>query len=129
MPDEPPFSDLLRRVRAGDAEAAAQLVGTYEPEIRRAVRVRLTDPRLRRTLDAMYICQSLLANFFVRAAAGQFDLQEPKQLLKLLVRMAHNKVLNHVRYQHAARRDGRRAEASPDALASVAGSEETPSQI
>src|SRR5262245_46654856 len=39
------FADLMRRVRAGDAAAAASLVRTYEPAIRRAVRVRLEDTR------------------------------------------------------------------------------------
>ena len=44
MAADPDFADLLRRVRAGDAQAAARLVKQFEPEIRRYVRVRLTDP-------------------------------------------------------------------------------------
>ncbi len=129
MTAEPSFPALLQRVRAGDAEAAAELVHAYEPEIRRAIRVRLTDPRLRRTLDSMDVCQSVLANFFVRAAAGQFDLREPKDLLKLLVTMARNKILDRTRQEQAERRDGRRTQASPDTLAAVADGGETPSQI
>ena len=42
------FQDLLRRVRAGDQQAAAEVVRACEPEIRRIVRLRLTDARLRR---------------------------------------------------------------------------------
>src|SRR5579883_3404747 len=109
--EESSFPLLLQRVRAGDAEAAAALVRSYEPEIRRAIRVRLTDPRLRRTLDSMDVCQSVLANFFVRAAAGQFDLREPKDLLKLLVTMARNKILDRTRQERAERRNGRRTQA------------------
>src|SRR5262249_38695152 len=83
----------------------------YEPEIRRAIRVKLTDPRLRRVLDSVDVCQSVLGNFFVRAAAGQFELDNPRQLLGLLVTMARNKVLDHARRQQADRRDQRRVEA------------------
>src|SRR4051794_23122623 len=90
MSADPAFPDLIRRVRAGEPQAAAELVCRYEPEIRRFIRVRLTDPHLRRTLDSVDISQSVLAAFFVRVIAGQFDLEEPSQLIKLLVTMAHN---------------------------------------
>src|SRR5262245_1727728 len=82
---EEDFADLLRRLRAGDADAARQLVARYEPEIRRTVRIRLTDPRLRRVLDSTDVCQSVLANFFVRVSAGEFDLSQPEQLTALLL--------------------------------------------
>src|SRR6516164_3751579 len=94
MSEDAGFAELIRRVRARDADAAAEVVRRYEPEIRRAVRVRLTDPGLRRVLDSMDICQSVLGNFFVRAAAGQFDLDRPEQLIKLLARMARNRLTN-----------------------------------
>jgi RNA polymerase sigma-70 factor (ECF subfamily) len=113
------FVELIQRVRAGDAEAAAEVVRRYEPEIRRAVRVRLTDPGLRRVLDSMDICQSVLGNFFVRAAHGQFDLHEPEQLLKLLVVMARNKLRDQVAYHQAARRDQRRLDAAAAPLEDV----------
>ena len=45
MAENDSFQALLRRVRAGDQEAAAELVRQYEGEIRRAVRLRL-DTRL-----------------------------------------------------------------------------------
>ena len=102
----------------------------YEPEIRRAIRVRLTDPRMRRLMDSMDICQSVLGNFFVRVAAGQFDLDEPEQLIKLLVTMARNKIRDQFRRQHAERRDqGRVAAAGNELLAAVADSADSPSQI
>jgi RNA polymerase sigma-70 factor (ECF subfamily) len=108
MSDDSSFDDLIRRVRARDEQAAAELVRRYEPAIRVAVRVRLSDPALRRSFDSMDICQSVLANFFVRAAAGQFDLDRPEQLLNLLVVMARNRLSGQVRRQRAARRDYRR---------------------
>jgi RNA polymerase sigma-70 factor (ECF subfamily) len=122
------FAELIRRVRAGDADAAVVVVRRYEPEIRRAVRLRLTDPSLRRVLDSMDVCQSVLANFFVRAAAGQFDLEEPSQLLRLLVVMARNKLRDQVSYHRAARRDQRRLEADPAVpLAQARGNTASPS--
>ena len=108
MADDVPFSDLVRRVRAGDGAAAAELVRRYEPALRVAVRVRLTDPALRRVLDSMDVCQSVLANFFVRAVAGQFDLDRPEQLLALLAAMARNKVTNLALKERAARHGGGR---------------------
>lgn len=107
MSDEVPFQELIARIRRGDDHAASELVRRYEPAIRRAVRFRLTDPRLRRTLDSMDVCQSVMASFFVRAASGQYDLDTPEQLLRLLTTMARNKLLNQARQEHAARRDNR----------------------
>ncbi len=106
MSEEPSFRDLIARVRGGDEQAAAELVRRYEPAIRRAVRFRLTDPQLRRTCDSLDVCQSVLLSFFVRAASGQYDLDTPEQLLRLLTTMARNKLLNQARHQRAARRDG-----------------------
>jgi RNA polymerase sigma-70 factor (ECF subfamily) len=130
MPTEDTFRALIRKVRAGDADAAAELVRQYEPEIRRAVRVRLSDPRLGRVLDSMDISQSVLANFFVRAAAGQFELGQPEQLLRLLIKMARNKLLDQVRRQQAERRDQRRLQSGElSDLANIPDPGQTPSQI
>src|SRR5260370_20668853 len=87
MSEDPSFGDLIRRGRAGEEEAATQLVRRYEPTIRRIVDVRLRDPRLRRLLDAEDVCQSVLASFFVRAAMGQYRLDTPEQLVRLLATM------------------------------------------
>src|SRR3954451_5481193 len=101
MIDAPAFGELIRRVRAGDPGAATELVHHYEPAIRRAVRFRLADARLGSLLDSMDICQSVLKSFFVRAASGQYDLETPQQLLKLLTTMAHNKLISQARKHHA----------------------------
>src|SRR4051794_19043507 len=94
MPENELFADLVRRVRAGQQDAASELVRRYEPAIRRVVRVHLRDPRLRRVLDSMDVCQSVLATFFVRAKLGQYDLETPDDLLRLLATIARNKVTN-----------------------------------
>src|SRR5258708_26892090 len=107
MADDRSFREFIGRVRRGDEQAATELVRRYEPAIRRAVRFRLTDVHLRRTCDSMDVCQSVLLSFFVRAASGQYDLDTPEQLLRLLTTMARNKLLNHARHEHATRRDNR----------------------
>jgi RNA polymerase sigma-70 factor (ECF subfamily) len=119
MSEENTFAQFIRRIRAGDQEAAVDLVREYEPLIRREVKLRLHDPNLRRVLDSVDISQSVLRSFFVRVAAGQFDLDRREDLLNLLLRMAQNKVIDQ------ARRRQRRAEvdnvaADPEALDRVA---------
>lgn len=73
--------------------------------------MRLLDPRLRRILDSSDICQSVLASFFLRAAAGQYDLEDAGALLRLLVSMARKKTADASRRQLRQRRDVRRAQA------------------
>jgi RNA polymerase sigma factor (sigma-70 family) len=127
MSDALSFEELLRRVRDGDQEAAHELVQRYEPAIRRAVRFRLSDSRLGRLLDSMDICQSVLASFFVRAAVGEYDIQQPEQLLKLLVAMARNKLATQARAQKRQRRDYRRVEPGGLDEAQLAASQTSPS--
>src|SRR5439155_16750680 len=110
MSEAQAFRDLIQRVRGGDEDAATEIVHRYEATIRMAIRVRLDQSDLRRLLDSMDICQSVLANFFVRAASGQFELETADQLVKLLVTMARNKLTNYALQERAARRDQRRLE-------------------
>ena len=103
-----PFTDFIQRIRAGDDQAAEELVRRYEPLIRREVRLRIEDERLNRVFDSMDVCQSVLASFFVRAAIGEYDLDEPQNLVRLLVTMARNKLASKARQEHRQRRDSRR---------------------
>lgn len=103
LPEEQ-FADLMARTRRGDQAAAMELVRLYEPEIRRAARVRLTDPRLRRVVDSMDICQSVFGRFFKRATDGSFEMEKPEQLLGLLVTMTRNRVIDEHRRQNAQKR-------------------------
>ena len=111
MADSESFADFIRRLRAGDEQAAIELVERYERVIRCEARLRLTDPRLGRLLDSVDISQSVLASFFVRASAGEYDLSRPEDLMRLLVRMARNKVASQARRQKARAADRLRVEA------------------
>jgi RNA polymerase sigma factor (sigma-70 family) len=128
MPPDPSFDELIRRVVGGDEEAAARLVRDFEPVIRRVLRARLRGNRARCEFDSMDICQSVLATFFVRAAAGQYDLKEPDDLIKLLLTMTRNKVAEMMRRQHRLRRDSRRTVGGVEELA-LAGRDPTPSSV
>jgi RNA polymerase sigma-70 factor (ECF subfamily) len=108
MTAEHDFADFLERVRAGDEQAATELVRKYEPVLRREVRMRLRSAELRRLLDSLDVSQSVLASFFVRAAAGQFDLSSSQALRRLLVRMARNKLATQARRIRTSSGTGRR---------------------
>ena len=128
MSEETPFADLIGRVRAGDGAAAAELVRRYEPAVRRTIRARLRDSRLRRRLDSLDVCQSVLASFFVRAALGRWELDRPEQLLQLLAVLVKHKLLNEVEKHQAGRRDYRRVEAAPIEERDFRSPESTPSR-
>lgn len=97
MTEDGSLTSLVRRVRLGDDDAATELVRVYEAAIRRVVRLRMRDPRLRCAFDASDICQSVLASFFARLTLGQYDLDRPGQLVRLLEAMARNKIATEAR--------------------------------
>lgn len=129
MTETPTFSTLLSRVRDGDAAATRELVRTYERELRIVVRSRLRDRRLRRVLDTMDVCQSVLFNFHVRFAAGQYDLSTPEELVRLLAEMARNKVTDLARREYAARRDAGRVVPTPADEVPMQARSDSPSEI
>jgi RNA polymerase sigma-70 factor (ECF subfamily) len=128
MPEGSTFQDLIARVRARDEAAAAELLRQYEPAVRRAIRVWLTDPRLRRLLDSMDICQSVFGSFFVRVTLGEYELKTPQQLLRLLINMSRKKLIDRGRREGAARRDYRRVEALGPKEKHLPAREPTPGQ-
>jgi RNA polymerase sigma-70 factor (ECF subfamily) len=122
------FLALVDDARSGDADAATEFVARYEPELRRYVRIWLTDSRLGRFVDSVDICQSILGRFFVGFFAGKYELRSPEQLIALLLRMAKNEVCDQIRKQRAARRGGGAAQTSALApLEALADSEGSPS--
>ena len=100
------FTSIMERARSGDAEATRSLVELYEPEIRRAARMRLKDSKLRRIVDSIDISQSVFARFFDRAKSSEgMKLKKPEQLLGLLVTMTRNRVIDEHRRQTAQKRN------------------------
>ena len=128
MPPDSSFDELIRQVGNGDEQAATRLVRDFEPVIRRVLRARLRGARARCEFDSMDICQSVFAIFFVRVAAGQYDLKEPDDLIKLLLTMTRNKLAEKMRRQHRQRRDSRRTVGGVEELA-LANRDPTPSSV
>jgi RNA polymerase sigma-70 factor (ECF subfamily) len=123
------FAAFLQRLRAGDEQAAIELDRQYGPLIRCEIRLRLTDPSVYRALDDEDICQSVLASFLIRARLGQYEVQDPGQLLHLLLGMARKKLAYATRRQHTQKRGaGRRTPETVDELP-LAGDSATASRI
>src|SRR6516225_1728531 len=112
MTDDNSFASFILRIRAGDPQAAEEFVRRYEPVVRRHVRYTMTDPRLCRLFDSLDICQTVLRSFFFRAALGQYDLDNPDSLLKLLITMTKRKVALKARQLRSRPVDRRRGDGS-----------------
>src|SRR5271166_4325256 len=119
---------LIARVRAGDEQAAAELVREFGSVIRREARLRLTTPSVRRLVDEDDVCQSVLQDFFVGMALGHFDVRSPRRLRQLLVSMARRKAIDSTRRLLAAKRDMRKLLAAVD-LPQRAATSPTASQV
>ncbi|MGH7136307.1 MAG: RNA polymerase sigma factor [Pirellulales bacterium] len=129
MADDPDFADFLRRIRDGDDRAAEELVRRFEPLIRREVRMRIGDKRLRRAFDSVDVSQSVLANFLSQAATGRYELEGPEQLMRLLMTMTRHRLVSRARRERRLVRDVRRVAAEPGILEGVADPRPSPSEI
>lgn len=99
------FLATIARLRNRDEDAAAELVGRFGPQLRRIARFQLGRTGLERCLESTDVCQSVLAAFFQRVTAGEFDLETPEQIFGLLRTMVRNCVYDKGDYFRAARRD------------------------
>ena len=124
------FCELMDRVAAGDESAAAEIVRTYEPYVRRFVRFRLTDSRLQRLMDSADVSQSVFLRLFRGLREGNLQVQEPEQLRALLVTIARNRLRDRARRVQADRRGGKWVREAFDLPAYRAvSSEEDPRQV
>jgi RNA polymerase sigma-70 factor (ECF subfamily) len=98
------FHELFARVRHGDRDAIVAFVREYEPFLLRSVRRRFGSD-IRAAVDSVDVCQSVLLNFFVRVANGEFEFSDPDDVKKLLATMVRNKVTSWRRREGAGRRD------------------------
>jgi RNA polymerase sigma factor (sigma-70 family) len=123
------FHDLIRQIENRNQQAAAEFLEIYGPHIRRIARVRLTDNVMRRLVDSMDIYQSVMAIFFSRATAGQFNVETPQQLFKLLATMVQNRIIDKARHFQSAHRDMRRNVSIDAKQLDLADSGDTPSML
>jgi RNA polymerase sigma-70 factor (ECF subfamily) len=94
---------VLDRIRAGDEDAARELLWRYESEVRLVVRRQL--PRLLRSrFDSLDFLQSVWGDFFQRVRAGPTEFHDARHLVGFLARAAKNKVIDQ--YRRAASQKG-----------------------
>ncbi|MBY0522203.1 MAG: sigma-70 family RNA polymerase sigma factor [Gemmataceae bacterium] len=112
------FDELMRRLRAGDAAAAAQVFECFAQRLVGLARGRLgrLGRQVRRTIDPEDVLQSVFRSFFARQAAGQFQFDGWESLWGMLVLLTVRKCGRKARHLQAARRDLRRDAAGADDL-------------
>ncbi len=71
----------------------------------------------------------MLASFFIRAAVGEYELDQPEQLARLLVTMARNRVRSRARRERRQVRDVRRLAAKPGVLEEIADGRPSPFDV
>jgi RNA polymerase sigma factor (sigma-70 family) len=126
------FEQLMRRVSAGDEEAAWGLVETYGPHILRAVR-RTLHPKVRQQFDSIDFVQAVWASLFV-GRGKLLNVHRPEQLIALLTTVARNKVIDVVRQRTTTQKYDVGREVAVDregvqAVATIASKDGTPSEF
>ncbi len=99
------FQQRLSRLRAHDQEEIRSFVSQYEPFIRRTLRFRIARASLQPAADSVDVCQSVMASFLIRLAAGNYELSSEEDLQKLLAAIAHKKFLVLNRRETAGKRN------------------------
>lgn len=91
--------------------------------------MRIGDDRLNRAFDSLDVSQSVFAQFFSRASTGEYQLDRPEQLARLLVTMARNRLVSRVRRERRHVRDVRRLAVESSLLDQVADARPSPSEV
>lgn len=100
---------FLARIRAGDEDAARELLSRYEPEVRLVVRRQL--PRLLRSrFDSLDFLQSVWGDFFQKVRNGPTEFTDARHLVGFLARAAKNKVIDEYRRAASQKQDMQREE-------------------
>ena len=128
--------DLIRRARAGDGPATAELLSRFEPEVRTMVRIRL--PRaLRNRFDSMDFVQAVWKSVFTGDLPypGAATFADESHFRGFLAGVARNKIFEeHRRQTRTKKYDIGREErlyvrrGAHEVPIDVAGSEPTPSE-
>ena len=104
MPDTPPDPHPLDALQAGDENAARALFDRYAEQLVVLAQKRISQ-RLASRIDAEDIVQSVFRTFFHRARQGQFHLEDPDDVCKLLARITVHKTFRQIAFHRRAKRD------------------------
>jgi RNA polymerase sigma-70 factor (ECF subfamily) len=88
----------------GDEDAARQLFDRYAEQLVLLARKRISQ-RLASRIDPEDIVQSVFRTFFHRAKQGQFHLDDPEDVVKLLARITVHKTFRQIAFHKRAKRD------------------------
>jgi RNA polymerase sigma-70 factor (ECF subfamily) len=104
---EDSFEAVMRRLRAGDDDAATVVFRRFTHRLMALARTRLQSISGSRA-DIEDVIQSVYKSFFCRYAEGQFDIDDWSELWGLLAVITLRKCANRRTYLQARRRDIRR---------------------
>jgi RNA polymerase sigma-70 factor (ECF subfamily) len=107
MTEDSSFENLMRRLRAGDEEAAACVFRRFAQQLIALARSRL-DSQVRQKVDPEDVMQSVFRSFFTRTAEGQFELGSWDSLWGMLTIITVRKCGQRAKFFHAARRNVQR---------------------
>jgi DNA-directed RNA polymerase specialized sigma24 family protein len=93
----PELADFFAVLRSGDGRAVEQLLRQLDPILRRIIRLRLTDGRLRRLMDTTDIVQSLLKNFLYQSENDHPAAPGSDGLCAYLAAAVHHKICTKTR--------------------------------
>jgi DNA-directed RNA polymerase specialized sigma24 family protein len=102
------FRELLTHAATGDEHASSALFSHFSPRVLRVARMKLSSPTLRQRVDETDICQSVFSEFFAGLREGQFSVDTPEDLQRLLLDITHKCVLRQVQKHSAGKRDVRK---------------------
>jgi DNA-directed RNA polymerase specialized sigma24 family protein len=93
----PELQEFLALLQGGDEGAVEAKLQEMDPFLRRAIRMRLHDGRLRRSMDTTDILQSLLKDFLRQPAAGERAETSSAELCAYLAAAVRHKVQTRLR--------------------------------
>ena len=93
----PELAKFLQTLQSGDKQAIEAVLGELDPFLRRIIRLRLVDGRLRRILDTTDVFDSLLKDFLARKETRSDSDTPPGELRAYLAAAVHHKVATRAR--------------------------------
>lgn len=106
---------LLKSLKEGDDEAAAEVFRRYVHRLVALARRRISD-RLGRRLDADDVVQSVYRSFFHRAKQGHFEWNRNGDLWRLLAAITVRKTIGKAQFHSQQKRDVDREDAAAGQL-------------
>ena len=93
----PELQEFFARIQGGDEGSVEALLQEMDPFLRRVIRMRLVDGRLRRAVDTTDILQSLLKDFLPQPSAGEPAETSSGELCAYLAAAVRHKVQTRLR--------------------------------